>query len=405
MTDPKLDERHESVWLLLPWHANGTLEAAERRLVEDHLAGCPSCREEMARCNAFAAALRDREEIAPSPHPLQLARLMERIEASERGFDAPSENGESGENGDSGEHGENDARGEDRAVETAAASSRAGELAGETSAPVRDGTAAVAAAARAGRAGALPGVAAMPSGRADGGSDRKGGIGAIGDHRRGGERRASLLGDTPRPVRWALAGQLAALVLLSATLAVGPARRFESGKLAAPASERAAAPAGAVYHTLSAPSALAASAVASAAGAAAPQIRVMFAEAATEKQMREVLLSTRGRLVDGPSPLGTYTLELPAPASAAAAPPAGGSRGTGAGDAAPASAAPRASHAEAAPDSMGIVLAYLRSQPIVRFAEPVAGTGTPATSSPAPAAPGLGTAPEAPQGTPEAPPP
>jgi hypothetical protein len=54
---------------------------------------------------------------------------------------------------------------------------------------------------------------------------------------------------------------------------------------------------------------------------------------------------------------------------------------------------------------MGIVLAYLRSQPIVRFAEPVAGTGTLATSSPSPAVPGLGTAPEAPQGTREAPPP
>src|SRR6266853_1611254 len=136
MTDPKLDEQHESVWLLLPWHANGTLETAERRQVEDHLAGCPGCREEMARCNTFAAALRDREEIAPSPHPLQLARLMERIEASERGFDALSENGENG------------ADGEDRAAETAAASSRAGELACETPAPVRDGMVGAAAAAR-----------------------------------------------------------------------------------------------------------------------------------------------------------------------------------------------------------------------------------------------------------------
>ena len=322
MSDPKLDEQHESVWLLLPWHANGTLAPAERRLVEDHLAGCPSCREEMTRCNGLAAALRGREEIAPSPHPLQLARLMERIEASERGFDALSENSDAG---------------------------------------------------------------------------------AIGGRRRGGERGASLLGDTPRPVRWALAGQLAALVLLSVALAFGPARRFEPGK---PAPESPASPAGAVYHTLSAPSARAAfPAAASAAGTAAPQIRVVFADAATEKQMREVLLSTRGRLVDGPSPLGAYTLELPAPPPAAAAPPAGSSRSAVAGDAARASAAARASHAEAAPDSVGIVLAYLRSQPIVRFAEPVAGTGTPATSSPLPAAPVPGTAPEALRGTPEAPPP
>src|ERR1700731_2965530 len=83
MSDPKHDEQHDSVWLLLPWYANGTLETAERLLVEDHLAGCPSCGGEVARCTGLAAALRDRPEIAPSPHPLQLARLMERLDAPE----------------------------------------------------------------------------------------------------------------------------------------------------------------------------------------------------------------------------------------------------------------------------------------------------------------------------------
>src|SRR6202007_1535484 len=76
-------EQHESVWLLLPWYANGTLEAAERRLVEDHLAGCADCIEELARCNGLAGALRGGQESAPSPHPIQLERLMERIEAVE----------------------------------------------------------------------------------------------------------------------------------------------------------------------------------------------------------------------------------------------------------------------------------------------------------------------------------
>src|SRR5258708_17419601 len=83
MSDPKHDEQHDSIWLLLPWYANGTLETAERRLVEDHLAGCPSCREEVARCSGLAAALRARPEIAPSPHPLQLARLMNRLDVSD----------------------------------------------------------------------------------------------------------------------------------------------------------------------------------------------------------------------------------------------------------------------------------------------------------------------------------
>ena len=320
MSDPKHDEQHETVWLLLPWLANGTLEAAERSLVEDHLAGCASCREELARCHGLAAALRGRQEIAPSPHPLQLARLMERVEASERGSDVPPEIGEVDEVDELGE----------------------------------------AAAALAG--------AARQSGRMDGRAGRR---------RRSRARGGSLLGDTPRPVRWALAGQLAALILLAAALAFGPARRFQSAKLASPAPERPASPADPLYRTLSEPSARPASWA-----PVAPQIRVRFAETATEKQMRDVLISTRGRLVDGPSAIGAYTLELPVPAPIAATPPAGGSWSTG-GETAPAPPpAPRPSLAEAAPDSVECVLSYLRSQRIVRFAEPVAGTGTVA---PAPA--------------------
>jgi hypothetical protein len=365
MSDPKHDDQHETVWLLLPWLANGTLETDERRLAEDHLAGCASCREELTRCNGLAAALRGRQEVAPSPHPLQLARLMERVEASERGSDVTS----AGEIGEAGEAGE---------------LSEAGEA----------------------RATAFAGMA-TPSGRMDG---------RAGSRRRGRARGPSLLGDTPRPVRWALAGQLAALVLLAAALAFGPARRFQSAKPASPAPERSASPApersaspaperpavpaGALYTTLSAPSGPAA-----AWPAVAPQIRIRFAETATEKQMRDVLLSTRGRLVDGPSPLGAYTLELPVPASSPAAPPAGGSRSTG-GETAPAPPpAPRGSLAEAAPDSVGVVLSYLRSQRIVRFAEPVAGTGTTALSPASPAAPAGGTGAAASPGSPAAPPP
>jgi hypothetical protein len=278
-------ERHESVWLLLPWYVNDTLETAERRLVDEHLAACPSCLEELARCKGLAAALRGRQESAPSPHPIQLARLMERVEASERdGFEALAGDG-------------------DGAAEGAA------------------GT------------GAAPAQAARPAGSAIARHDRSG---------QPGRPAPRLLGSTPRPVRWALAGQLAALLLLAAALAFGPARRTQSGA-AAPAAQ--ARPRDANYVTLSAPAADAGSAAA----AARPQIRLMFTETATEKQMRDVLLRTRGRLVDGPSPAGTYTLELPAPTSAAAAPPD------------PA-------------DSVGTILAYLHSRPIVRIAEPVAGT-------------------------------
>lgn len=344
---------HAQISELLPWYVNGTLEAAEQRLVEDHLAACPDCVQELARSKALAAALRERQQSAPSPHPIQLARLMERIEASERGRgmeDLPEEGSEDGS--------EQAARGTTR----------------------------------------------QP--------DRRG---RRGRHAFDVHPRPSLLGSTPRPVRWALAGQLAALLLLASALAVGPLRRAQpggappatigaaatTGAAAAPAtpSETAAAPAdpanpaapaapevkGSLFVTLSAPAAPAATA------AARPQIRLVFVESATEKQMRDVLLRTRGRLVDGPSPLGAYTLELPAQAPAAtAAPqvpastgtPQGAGRTAGAGQAAPVQPAPRASLTDAAPDSIGTVLAYLRAQAIVRFAEPVAGTPAPAPQRP-----------------------
>jgi hypothetical protein len=329
MSDPNIrDERgHESVWLLLPWYANGTLEAAERRLVEEHLAGCAACREELASCNGLAAALRSEQEGAPSPHPIQLERLLARVAEIEE-----SENEANGRrlaayledhDGDDGEQAESAAR---------------------------------------------PASPAPPAPRAPASP-----IGLPG-HRQA--KRAALLAATPRPVRIALAGQLAALVLLSLAFAVGPARPLADRSSQA---RPGAAPA-ALYHTLSAPTANAE------ATAARPQIRVVFAETATEKQIREVLLRARGRLVDGPSPLGTYTLEIPAPAAPPPAPPPAETGPAGiAGAAGGASPGPNPHDlsTDGAPDSLGIVLAYLRSRSIVHFAEPVAATAPP---SPAPAA-------------------
>src|SRR5258708_20996981 len=120
MSDPNChgQDGHENVWLLLPWYVNGTLEAAERRLVDEHLVGCALCREELGRCRGLSAALRSGEESAPSPHPIQLARLLERVEASERGLDrdedadgdaggraVPDERGQTGERGGRGRGG------------------------------------------------------------------------------------------------------------------------------------------------------------------------------------------------------------------------------------------------------------------------------------------------------------
>lgn len=75
--------RHERVEALLPWFVNRTLEAAERREVEEHLTDCDVCRRELEVERGVAEALRDGGEPAPAPHPRQLARLLERIDAGE----------------------------------------------------------------------------------------------------------------------------------------------------------------------------------------------------------------------------------------------------------------------------------------------------------------------------------
>jgi hypothetical protein len=76
---------------------------------------------------------------------------------------------------------------------------------------------------------------------------------------------------------------------------------------------------------------------------ASRQVRVVFAATATEADMRRLLLEVHGELVGGPSSLGAYVVALPA---------------SGAG-------------AEPWP----LVLEHLRTHPLVRIAEPVAGGG------------------------------
>jgi len=319
------ESRHGDVWLLLPWYANGTLDPGEHRQVDGHLVECARCREELARCHKLGAALRAAPESAPSPHPIQLARLMARITAAEAAETSPpADRGLAAGQGD----------------RPFGRRRRREDLSGTGE------TAAIGATSENAAAGPRP-----PSRR------RRPGVG-------------SLLAATPRAVRLALAGQLAALLALA--LALPLATRLGSGP--APASQQAGAAAQA--HPVAPPRAIymTQSAGADAATAPQPQIRVLFTEAATEKQIRRVLLQVHARLVDGPSAIGTYTLEVPAApaggAAAATAPPA------------------RAAHpADGPSDSLGIVLGYLRSQPIVRIAEPVAGLPAPAPSAaPAPAA-------------------
>ena len=126
---------------------------------------------------------------------------------------------------------------------------------------------------------------------------------------------------TPAAVRWLVLAQAAAIAALVAGLAV----REPAPAPAPTATFRTLAdrPAGAV--------------------AAAPQVRIVFAPETTEAEIRALLLPLRGELAAGPSQLGAYALALPS--------------GPGA-------------------EPLPVVLSYLRQQPRVRFAEPIAPAGT-----------------------------
>ena len=70
---------HAAAWELIPWYVNETLDQDERRAVHAHLLACAECRQEEARCRQTASAVRA-DRAAPSPHPTQLARLLERLD-------------------------------------------------------------------------------------------------------------------------------------------------------------------------------------------------------------------------------------------------------------------------------------------------------------------------------------
>ncbi len=208
---------HERAWDLLPWLVNGTLESPEREGVEDHVATCGQCRAEAERCRSLGELVRA-AEVAPSPHPAQLARLLRRVDELE------------------------------------------------------------------------------------GASRRPGLVGWLGSS------RVSL--------RWALAAQAATLLLLLGVVfwpSAPPSR----------------------YRTLNDPPAPA---------VVTHQVRVVFAPTTTETELRRLLLEVRGELIAGPSPLGAYTVAVPADGQGA--------------------------------EPMALVLEHLRASPRVRLAEPVTSGGS-----------------------------
>jgi hypothetical protein len=83
---PRIPDTHAEAWALLPWLANGRLQAADREWVEAHVAKCAECRAEIAAQRMVALRInRD----SPSPDTVSnheqrsFNKLWARIEASE----------------------------------------------------------------------------------------------------------------------------------------------------------------------------------------------------------------------------------------------------------------------------------------------------------------------------------
>ena len=89
---------------------------------------------------------------------------------------------------------------------------------------------------------------------------------------------------TPSPLRWALATQAALVVLLAGTVLLRPGGAK-------------------IYETLSKPE--------SAAPSDRARLHVVFAEDATEREIRAALQEWKAVIVNGPSANGVYTVELP----------------------------------------------------------------------------------------------
>ena len=72
--------RHEEVWLLLPWLANGRLAAAEREMAEEHVRRCADCERELEVQHLMCSAFTEPDRVTYAPGP-SLRKLMDRIDS------------------------------------------------------------------------------------------------------------------------------------------------------------------------------------------------------------------------------------------------------------------------------------------------------------------------------------
>jgi hypothetical protein len=75
--------RHDEIWALLAWYANGTLGKEEESGVTAHLAVCVECREELARCQALSAAVKASTQPTWAPSRAHWARVSSALDDAE----------------------------------------------------------------------------------------------------------------------------------------------------------------------------------------------------------------------------------------------------------------------------------------------------------------------------------
>lgn len=74
---------HDDITMLLPWYANGTLNDADRRRVDQHLATCRHCSDELSLCNEIQnATLAD--GAIPIPPAASASAIIERRDRRSR---------------------------------------------------------------------------------------------------------------------------------------------------------------------------------------------------------------------------------------------------------------------------------------------------------------------------------
>ena len=74
--------RHEEVWLLLPWLATGRLTTAEREMAEEHVRSCSDCEQELAVQHLMGNAFTEPDRVTYAPGP-SFRKLMDRIDSEE----------------------------------------------------------------------------------------------------------------------------------------------------------------------------------------------------------------------------------------------------------------------------------------------------------------------------------